>query len=139
MTGQITPAGFEPYPQLSPHTVQFGPIFVNRSDGRLAFLVDEQHTNNVGMCHGGALATFADMQISSVNVSGVRGGDFNHTPTINLSIDYIGATKLGDWVELQGMLLRETKSLVFTQALLTVDSKVIVRTSAVYRVFRPKE
>jgi len=61
------------------------------------FIVDKQHSNSLGICHGGALMTLADISAASgVNMArGIRSG----SPTINLSMDFIAIARMGEWLE----------------------------------------
>ena len=65
MTNDI-PEGFKPLPISSGFIGVNGPLYmrrVSRPDGDIAqagFRVEERHTNPMGNCHGGMLATFAE-------------------------------------------------------------------------------
>jgi acyl-coenzyme A thioesterase PaaI-like protein len=109
----------------------FGPVYRHARDPRLAFLVCDHHLNPVNVCHGGILATFADMQIAVLKPG--FGGGRGHYPTINLSVDYLAPAPLGCWVEAEVALIKKTGRLVFTQALLTVNGGVVARSTAIYR------
>lgn len=97
----------------------------------MAFRVAPNHVNPVGGCHGGAMATFADAQI--VAVYDASGTADQHTPTINLSMDYLAPAPLGAWVEAEVRLIRKTRTLIFTQAIISTGGEPIARTSAIYR------
>ena len=107
---------------------RFGPIYQDRAGQRLAFRVSEHHGNPVGMCHGGALATFADMQIV------LAGGETYeaHMPTVSLSVDFVGPIPVGAWVEAPVTCVRRTRSLVFTQTVITADGRTVARSNAIY-------
>jgi uncharacterized protein (TIGR00369 family) len=98
----------------------------------LGFRVLEHHINKAGFCHGGAIAFFADMQLAAVEQQ-VKTQQF-HYPTKNLNIDYIAPVAADAWLEMSVQLVRETSSSRYTQAVMTVDGKVAVRTTANYHI-----
>ena len=63
----------------------------------IGLVVDRQHSNSMGICHGGALSTLADIAAATgVNVASERLGG---TPTINLAMDFISAARMGQWIQ----------------------------------------
>ncbi len=114
-----------------------GGIWLDRQGARLAVRVAQGHCNAFGVMHGGALATFADAQALAVRT--YSGGAEDHTPTVSLSVDYLGGAQLGSWVVADVTLLRTTRTLLFTQALITADGKPVARSSAIYRNFQGKD
>ncbi len=128
---QPTPPGFEPIDLGAGFARLFGPVWLCQETCSLGFRVQEHHLNPAGFCNGGAMATFADMQIVAV-VAGA-GTTLPHAPTISLSIDYLNTAPCGAWVEAAAVLLRKTRTMVFTQALITVDGDPVARTHAIYR------
>jgi acyl-coenzyme A thioesterase PaaI-like protein len=126
------PTGFEVLPLGGGFAEAFGPIYVNRTKQAMAFVVAPNHLNPVKVCNGGALATFADMQIAAVIVSG-PGTAEGHQPTISLSIDYLATAPLGAWVEATVTLIKTTRTLIFTQALISADGAMVARSNAIYR------
>jgi acyl-coenzyme A thioesterase PaaI-like protein len=110
----------------------FGAVYVNSTSRSLAFRVAANHMNPVGVCSGGAIATFADMQIAAVIADG-PGTVEGHQPTISLAIDYLAPAPLGSWVEAAVTLVKRTRSMIFTQALITADGAIVARSHAIYR------
>lgn len=109
-----------------------GVLWYNRAEGRMALHVRERHCNAYGSIHGGAMATFLDGQAAAV-LDYHEDDPSGHTPTISLSVDYIGPTPVGSWLIADVTLLRATRRLIFTQAVVTVDGQVVARTNAIYR------
>jgi uncharacterized protein (TIGR00369 family) len=115
-----------------------GPYFVRMSKTApvLGFRVEERHLNPSGVCHGGALAAFADhLAVIVRHIAGVT--DFS-TPTVTLSIGYIAPVPSGSWVEMHGRLLRRTKTLLFGDGLMQVDGAVMTRIDAIFTLGRPR-
>src|SRR5262249_34419261 len=78
------PDGFEPLDPGPGFGAFFGPM--HWRPGRLGFRVAQRHINLFGVCHGGALAMFADYQIALLRRAGLVDGPF--TPTLSLSVDF---------------------------------------------------
>ena len=114
---------------------RFGPVFLDRSRRRLCFRVGEEHVNPIGTCHGGALTTFADMQLMAIRAGREEG--LPHSPTISLSVDFLAPARLGDWVQAEVTQLQQTRTLLFTQALMTADGRPVARANAIYRNYNP--
>jgi uncharacterized protein (TIGR00369 family) len=112
----------------------FGRMYIKTSpEGDvLGFRVLEHHLNKAGFCHGGAIAFFADMQLAAVEQQ-VKTHQFHH-PTKNINIDFIAPVASGAWLEMSVQLVRETRSSLYTQAVMTVEGKVAVRTTANYHI-----
>jgi acyl-coenzyme A thioesterase PaaI-like protein len=125
------PAGFELVDTGTGFNEHFGPVYLDRQRKALAFRAASRHSNIQNVCHGGAIATFADMQILAV-LSCFAPGDV-HRPTIHLALDYLAPTPLGAWIEALVTIVKTTPNLVFTQAMITADGKSVARTSAIYR------
>jgi uncharacterized protein (TIGR00369 family) len=126
------PEGFEPADLGVGFGRSFGPVWLDRVGHRMGFHVSDQHVNPVGGCHGGALATFADTLL----IAHRRGSESGHShcPTISLSVDYLAPAPLGAWVEAAVTLVKQTRTMLFTQAILTVDGAPVARSSAIYRL-----
>jgi len=114
----------------------FGGLYARLAEGVpvLGFLVKDQHINPLGVCHGGIIASLADMQ--ALGAQQLAGITDRYTPTISLTVDYIAPTKLGAWVQIRTILLRATQSLLFSQGLITADDMLVARTSAVFKIGR---
>jgi uncharacterized protein (TIGR00369 family) len=123
------PAGFEPVPLDIGYNAAFGRAYINTAERKIGFRVGPRHLNPVGSCHGGAMATFLDMQI----VVAGDGPYDTHKPTISLTVDFLAPAPLGAWVEAAVSCQKATRRMVFTQALVTVDGEVVARSSAIYR------
>ena len=127
------PQGFEPIRLGNGFDLSFGPVYLHKGERKLGFRVAAHHLNPVDSCHGGAMATFADMQIAAVRPG--LGTQAGHMPTINLSVDYLAPARLGSWVEAAVTLVKATRTLVFTQALITVAGEPVARATGIYRNF----
>lgn len=93
------PAGFQRVPTGLGFTDVLQPLYRSLEGGRVRFglRVIDAHANLMGICHGGVIATLADIT-AATGVNHARGEQAGN-PTISLSLDYIGAGRLGDWLE----------------------------------------
>lgn len=128
------PIGFELFDTGAGFMDRFGPVYLCSATRTLGFRVASHHLNPVNVCNGGAMATFADLQIIAV-VFG-PGTAEAHSPTIHLSVDYLAPAPFEAWVEATVTLVKATRSLIFTQALITVDGSPVARSNAIYRIYK---
>src|SRR5450759_2864153 len=119
------PPGFHPIPlnSVDDFVGINGPFYVYQHGDTLqvGFRVEKRHTNPLGICHGGMMATFCDMVLPITVVHKTNEVGKRFLPTISLQIDYIAAAPLGAWVQGEADILRLTRSLAFVQALVTAD------------------
>ncbi len=128
------PEGFEPLFRSSPFLDLLGPLYNRRIENDLVvgFRVMEKHCNARGLVHGGVLSSLADIALGySALVS-----EEKQVPliTASLSIDYAGAARKGDWVEINTDVQKVGRKMAFANCYFTVESKRIARASAVFSV-----
>lgn len=135
MTDRPPPEGFEPFTIQTGFIGVNGPLYVRRTADRLdmGFWVEERHCNMMRGCHGGWLASFADIQLAGVSYRAANKSD-SFFATINLSIDYLAAAPLGSWVEGRAEVLRVTRNVAFSQMTATADGKPCFRASGIFKV-----
>jgi uncharacterized protein (TIGR00369 family) len=128
------PPGFRAIRMGGPFMAVNGPLFAKLEGERLqvGFRVEERHTNPLKNCHGGMLATFADMLLPCIALY-QAGGERRFLPTINLQADYLAAAPLGAWVQGEGEVLRSTRNMVFVQALVSADGATAMRVSGIFK------
>jgi uncharacterized protein (TIGR00369 family) len=128
------PQGFRPLFRTSPVLDLIGPLYC-RGEGPdlvIGLRVEPKHCNARGTIHGGVLATVADVALGYTMA-------FSRTPptalvTSNLSLDFAGTAKIGDWVEAHVDIQKQGSRLSFANCYLTVGEERIVRASAVFLV-----
>jgi acyl-coenzyme A thioesterase 13 len=126
--------GFEPLFRTSPYLDLLGPIYNRRLDSNLviAFRAQEKHCNARGLVHGGVLSSLADVALGyNAAFSGKKPVPM---VTASLTIDYVGAAKLGDWIEIETDVQKVGKSMAFANCYFLVESKRIARASGVFNV-----
>jgi uncharacterized protein (TIGR00369 family) len=99
MSENVVPQGFTLLPAGLGFTDSIGPCYRRIVDDQVSFglVVAAVHANTMGICHGGVLMTLADITAATgVNVArGKKAG----SPTINLSVDFISAGRMGEWLQ----------------------------------------
>ena len=98
----------------------------------LGLRVEAKHCNMRGTLHGGILATLADVALGYTIA-------FSTQPptgliTANLSLDFAGTAKIGDWLEAKVDVQKKGGRLAFANCYLSVGEQRIVRASAVFVV-----
>jgi len=126
------PEGFRRIERLSPFNALVGPLY-ERRDGEtvsIGLALEEKHTNSRGICHGGVLATLADLALGYAMLA--KSGDKGSFVTAHLAVDYAGAARAGDWIESRVEIQRVGARLAFANCYLVVDETPIVRASAIF-------
>lgn len=130
-----TPPGFEPLFRSSPFLDLLGPLYSRRdeADGLvIAARIGPQHCNQRGTAHGGLLCTLADVALGYSTA-------FSQDPplamaTVNLSLDFCGAARLGDLVEVRSAIHKVGQRLAFASAHLSCGEHPVARASAVFHI-----
>lgn len=128
------PAGFGPLARSSPAIDLVGPVYAKGegADLVLGLRVEKKHCNMRGTLHGGIVATLADIALGYTIA-------FSTTPptgliTANLTLDFAGTAKIGDWLEARVDVQKKGGRLAFANCYLSVGEQRIVRASAVFVV-----
>ena len=137
------PEGFSRFDQLTGNAFMemVGPLFLRIDPERgpiFGFRVEPRHCNAIGICHGGMIATFADIYLPT-QVRFDPEFDDGYTPTISLTLDFVGMGKVGQWVEGRGRLVRRTGRIIFVEGLVTANGEPILRASGSFRRGKPGE
>lgn len=103
-----------------------------REEFVLGFRVHQHMCNPAGGLHGGMMMTAADL-VGTMG-GGALVGLRKFLPTISVTCDFVAPAKLGDWVEGRPELVRQTRSLLFTNIYLTVGEEKILRASAIAKI-----
>lgn len=133
------PPGFRPVPAHGGFIDANGPLWLRHegTEVQIGFRVEHRHCNPMGICHGGMLATFADMVMPlSIQRKAPEIG-LRFLPTISLQLDYLAAAPLGSWVQGEADVLRTTRNMVFAQGLVRADGKPAVRLSGIFKLGQP--
>jgi acyl-coenzyme A thioesterase 13 len=126
------PVGFGPLFRVSPIAELLGPIYCKGAGHELSLglFAQPKHANLRGSVHGGVLASIADMALGYTLA-------FSSDPpaglvTANLTIDYAGSAKIGDWMHTQTDVQRQGGRLAFANCYIYVGEQRICRASGVF-------
>lgn len=129
------PEGFKVLSIEEGFNLWIGSVYGKVVDGRLKFgiRIGRRHLNPHQTAHGGLIASLADLQGLSCQKT---NPDLRYLlmPTVQMSVDYLSPARLGDWVEISIRLVRQTRSLLFSDALGTVEDRNIFRSNAIFRI-----
>ncbi len=128
------PREFRPLFRTSPLLDLIGPLYC-RGEGVdlvIGLLAEAKHCNARGTVHGGILATLADVALGYTMA-------FSSTPpanlvTANLTLDFAGTAKIGDWLEAHVDVQKQGSRLSFANCYISMNEQRIVRASAVFLV-----
>ncbi len=113
-----------------------GPLYARRTDSgiQVGFRVEARHTNPMNICHGGMLASFADMLLPMTAHHLCPEAKGRFLPTISLQIDYLSQAALGSWVQGEAQVMRVTRSMIFMQGLITAEGVNVARVSGIFKI-----
>jgi acyl-coenzyme A thioesterase 13 len=128
------PEGFEPIFRSSPFLDLLGPIYNQKTESelRIGLRAEKKHCNARDQVHGGVFSSLADIALG-YNAA-FQGKEPVPMVTASLNIDYAGAAKLGDWIEISVDVQKVGRNMAFANSYFYVDSKRIARASAVFNV-----
>jgi acyl-coenzyme A thioesterase PaaI-like protein len=134
MTFDPSSQGWKPRSGQGPFTQLVGPVWAQRQpDGSSLYglLAEERHTNSRGVVHGGMLMTFADHMLGWLVWDLV---DRRPCATVSLNNQFTAAVKPGDFVIMQGRVLRQTRSLIFVQGEAKVGEKTVLAAEGIWKI-----
>lgn len=135
------PEGFQLDPRNQPHTFSglVGPFYSRRQgdDFSLGLRIEERHCNSRGTCHGGLLATLADVALGyACALAASTGGEKRNFVTVDLSLQYLASTHVGDWVQSEVAVLTPGSRTASAAGHLLANGRPVVRISANFRAAR---
>src|SRR6267142_5135377 len=117
-----------------------GPFYAKR-EGRalsLGLRIEQRHLNSRGTCHGGLLATLADIALGYACVAASEDGQSKNFVTIDLSVEYMATTSAGDWLYSEVKVLNADSRTAAAAGHLLVEGNPVARISANFRMARPR-
>lgn len=108
-----------------PYETAIGPFCFRLDAGKTksAFQPRREHLNIGGTLHGGALMSFADFSLFSIAHNALAGAA---AVTLTCNCEFIGAGGLDHWVESEGEVLRDTRSLMFVRGIVTQGARCLL-------------
>lgn len=126
------PAGFSPIFRTSPFLESIGPLYSRGAGADLVIglRVQEKHANGRGFAHGGVLATIADVALGYSLATLTE--PLTSAVTVNLSLDFTGRARVGDWLETRVDFQKLGTRMAFANAYLSVNSEPVARASGAF-------
>jgi len=132
------PDPFSLHTRHSPLTTPWEPIYADVRADRwvLGVEIREPHCNSRGAPHGGLIAALADnaMGLSCGVVLTALNIPSAGLVTVSLSLDYLAAAALGQWLEFDTDFIKPGRSLCFAEATVRADGKPVARAHATFKV-----
>jgi len=107
-----------------------GPIWRN-GDARFGFVVEPKHLNFADIVHGGMLTTLADQ---AMGMTAMRASGNKPHATIELNIQFVGAVRLGEFVEAHCEVVRLTRAIIFMQCRLVVGTRPVANATGIWKI-----
>jgi len=142
MSSPEIPEGYELVQRMQGSTFAglVGPFYARR-EGRqlsLGLRIEQRHLNSRGTCHGGLLATLADIALGYACVVASEDGRSKNFVTIDLSVEYMASTQAGDWLYSDVKVLNADSRTAAAAGHLLVDGSPVARISANFRMARSR-
>jgi acyl-coenzyme A thioesterase PaaI-like protein len=138
------PEGYSRHFRSSPLTDPWEPLYSKAANGAilLALRIRKAHCNSRGFAHGGLISALADNAMG-LSLSEALGDLHKERPsglvTIALALDFLGAGRIDQWLEVAPRVLRAGGSLGFVDCLVRADDQPVARGNATFRIFRAGE
>jgi uncharacterized protein (TIGR00369 family) len=107
-----------------------GPIW-RHGDARFGFVVEQKHLNFADIVHGGMLTTLADQ---AMGMTALRASGNKAHATIELNIQFVGAVRLGEFVEAHCEIVRLTRAIIFMQCRLLVGTRPVANATGIWKI-----
>ena len=131
---QLKAEGWRKLPAVR-YTAAIGPSWVKLLDGRpIVGLEALEHlgNDNLGIVHGGAIMTFADMALGC-GVAHALGGKAIFV-TAQMNVYFTAAAKVGEFITCQAEVVRKTSSLVFVRGLIEAGGRTVASADGMFKL-----
>jgi acyl-coenzyme A thioesterase 13 len=137
------PEGFELDQRIKPNTFGslVGPFYSMRNGDAVALglRIEERHCNSRGTCHGGLLATLADVALGyACALAGSTDGKGRNFVTVDLALQYLEPARVGDWVQSEVEVLNPGSRMASATGHLLANGQPVVRISANFRLLKSR-
>jgi acyl-coenzyme A thioesterase PaaI-like protein len=120
------------------YSAGLGPIFSRVVDGQpmVGLLARDYLANdNLGIVHGGAIMTFADMALG-FGIGMANGGKGNFV-TAQMQVQFVSAASVGEFVTCEPEVIRKTGSMGFVRGLIVAGDRVVASADAIFKLLDP--
>ncbi|CAH0992325.1 hypothetical protein SIN8267_02444 [Sinobacterium norvegicum] len=132
------PEGYHPFTLDGSFNDALAPLYMKITDSgmSLALRLKKHHCNPMGICHGAVYMSLMDIALCAAVCH--SAGLYTGMPTININLDYMAASKEGDWLFTEAETLKLTNTIGFSQGkVLAADGSVNVSASGHFKL--PKD
>jgi len=119
---------------IGPFSRVIGQSWALERDGKvlIGVLFDDLTANeNIGIVHGGAMLTFADISMGYITSRSI-GKDL--CATVQLQYQFAAAVQCGQFCICEAELVRKTSQLVFVRGLMKVEGRIVGSADAVFKI-----
>ncbi|WP_241525711.1 PaaI family thioesterase [Pseudophaeobacter leonis] len=96
-----------------------------------ALQTNEGHKNHLGVIHGGVITSLLDQVMA---ITAWNAADRQPTVTVQMETRFTGGARVGDFLQIQASIRQATRSLIFVEADITCDDRLIASASAVMKI-----
>ncbi|MES1923761.1 PaaI family thioesterase [Salinisphaera sp. T31B1] len=109
-----------------------GPVLERRDGDALVLGVatEAKHRNTRGVVQGGMLVTLADRAMGRRARLAIDGGP---VATVQLDTHFVSAAEIGEFLQARATLIRLTRSLVFVEATVSVDERLVMTARGLWK------
>lgn len=125
--------------KAGPYMDGIGPVLRTKAlDGSTlyGFQADASHSNAIGTVHGGVLASLLDQAIA---VDAWNTANRQPTVTLQMDIRFVTAARAGDLLEASTTLRHGTRSMLFMDAEIHADDRLVATATSVMKIVAQKE
>lgn len=98
-----------------------------------ALQLEPRHCNPAGICHGAMYMALMDFAMAGAICSHLQMTTF--TPTITMTLNYMGSARAGDILYAEGEVMRTTRTFAFTEARIhSDDGELKVQATGTFRL-----
>ncbi|MDV4145847.1 PaaI family thioesterase [Shimia sp. FJ5] len=116
-----------------------GPVLrTNAVDGHTLYSLqtDASHCNAIGTVHGGVLASLLDQAIA---IEAWNAADRQPTVTLQMDTRFVTPARAGDLLKARTTLRHGTRSMLFMDAEIHADDRLVATATAVMKIVAKKE
>lgn len=128
------PTGFKVFPLDNSFNDAFAPLYmaIDERGPRIGMRVEQQHLNPMGIMHGAVYMALLDIAFAAV--IGHAVGKYAGTPTININIDFMAASKAGEWLYTDCECLKLSNTMGFAQGTVRSEKEIKVAGSGIFKL-----
>jgi len=134
----LIPKDYKPHFRKSAFTDPWEPLYSRIKDIEVSLgtVLREAHCNSRQIIHGGFISALADnaMGLSCVQIMKSQGREVKSLVTVNLSVDFTGMAKIGEWIATESEVVKLGGSLGFVRCQLRTPDAIVARANATFKL-----